>query len=237
MARILVVVTRNADIEEAATGILRSSFGLQGQKCSASSRVFIEAPVYDRLTARLVEMTHKLVIGEPTARSTYMGPVINQKAYQDFQLYSEELNQSGQFITGGKVLLDGDYAKGYFCAPTFVVDLPPDHRLWKTEMFLPITTIARVNNLEEAMARANNVSYGLTAGFYGNHQEAEVFFDQIEAGVTYANRPQGATTGAWPGFQPFGGWKGSGSTGKNAGGLYYLPLYMREQIHTIIERT
>ena len=58
------------------------------------------------------------------------------------------------------------------------------------------------------------------------------FFDQIEAGVTYANRPQGATTGAWPGFQPFGGWKGSGASGKNAGGHYYLPLYMHEQIHT-----
>ena len=68
------------------------------------------------------------------------------------------------------------------------------------------------------MRLANDVNYGLTAGFYGSPQEAEWFFDKIEAGVTYANRPQGATTGAWPGFQPFGGWKGSGATGKNAGG-------------------
>jgi len=62
-----------------------------------------------------------------------------------------------------------------------------------------------------------------------------MFFDIIQAGVTYANRPQGATTGAWPGFQPFGGWKGSGSSGKNAGGHYYLPLYMHEQIRTLIK--
>ena len=101
-------------------------------------------------------------------------------------------------------------------------------------MFLPITTIAKVNNLDEAMKYANDVDYGLTAGFYGSEDEAQWFFDKIEAGVTYANRPQGATTGAWPGFQPFGGWKGSGSSGKNAGGYYYVQLYMHEQIQTYI---
>ncbi len=127
-------------------------------------------------------------------------------------------------------------AKGYFCAPTLVDQLPLDHALWKTEMFVPITTIAQGPNIEEAMRLANDVGYGLTAGFYGSPQEVEWFFDKIEAGVTYANRPQGATTGAWPGFQPFGGWKGSGATGKNAGGLYYLPLYMHEQIRTLVKR-
>jgi 1-pyrroline-5-carboxylate dehydrogenase len=126
-------------------------------------------------------------------------------------------------------------AKGYYCAPTLVADLPLEHRLWKQEMFLPITTLARVKNLDEAMQHANGVQYGLTAGFYGSKEEIAWFFKNIEAGVTYANRPHGATTGAWPGFQAFGGWKGSGSTGKNAGGHYYLPLYMHEQIQTIIE--
>ena len=92
-----------------------------------------------------------------------------------------------------------------------------------------------VKNMDEAMSIANDVNYGLTAGFYGSAEETEWFFDKIEAGVTYANRPQGATTGAWPGFQPFGGWKGSGSSGKNAGGHYYLPLYMHEQIRTLIK--
>jgi 1-pyrroline-5-carboxylate dehydrogenase len=102
-------------------------------------------------------------------------------------------------------------------------------------MFLPITTIAKVKNLEEAMQYGNDVNYGLTAGFYGSEEEVVLFFDKIQAGVTYANRPQGATTGAWPGFQPFGGWKGSGSSGKNSGGRYYLPLYMHEQIRTLIK--
>jgi 1-pyrroline-5-carboxylate dehydrogenase len=160
--------------------------------------------------------------------------VINKSVYQDYQTFVKELAEAGTILTGGKIITDGTLAKGYFCAPTFVTDLPLTHRLWKYEMFLPITTIAKVKSLEEAMKYANDVEYGLTAGFYGSEEEAKWFFDKTEAGVTYANRPQGATTGAWPGFQPFGGWKGSGATGKNAGGHYYLQLYLREQIHTLI---
>ncbi len=229
-----VIVSRNADLERTVTGILRSAFGLQGQKCSACSRIYIESPVYDEVVSRLVEMTNKLVIGNPTDRRVYLGPVVNQSAYQDYQDFTAELAQAGRILTGGKVLLDGEYAKGYFCTPTLVDNLPLNHRLWKHEMFLPISTIARVDSLPEAMHHANNVSYGLTAGFYGSAEETEWFFDQIEASVTYANRPQGATTGAWPGFQPFGGWKGSGSSGKNSGGHYYVQLYMHEQIRTLV---
>jgi 1-pyrroline-5-carboxylate dehydrogenase len=230
-----VIVSRHADLDRAAIGIMRSAFGLQGQKCSAASRVFIEAPVYDQLVERLVDMANKLTIGDPTDRQVYLGPVVNKSSYQDYQDFCKELSQAGTILTGGKVLTDGEYANGYFCAPTFAADVPYDHRLWKHEMFLPITTIGKVNDLDEAMRLANDVDYGLTAGFYGSMDEAKWFFDHIEAGVTYANRPQGATTGAWPGFQPFGGWKGSGSSGKNAGGHYYLPLYLHEQIQTFID--
>jgi 1-pyrroline-5-carboxylate dehydrogenase len=229
------IVSRNADVERAAIGIVRSAFGLQGQKCSACSRVFVEEPIYNALVEKVVELTEKLVVGDPTEREVYMGPVINQSVYKDFQDFTEELSQAGTFLTGGKVLTEGDYGKGYFCAPTLVADVPLDHRLWKHEMFLPITTVAKVADLDEAMQLANDVNYGLTAGFYGSPEETKWFFENIQAGVTYANRPQGATTGAWPGFQPFGGWKGSGSSGKNAGGHYYLPLYMHEQIQTTIE--
>jgi 1-pyrroline-5-carboxylate dehydrogenase len=229
------IVSRSADLERAAIGIVRSAFGLQGQKCSACSRVYIQEAVYDDLVAKLVDLTNKLTIGDPTDRKVYNGPVVNKGSYQDFQNFCEELSQSGKILTGGKVLTEGEYAKGYFCPPTLVVDLPTDHRLWKNEMFLPITTVTKFKKLEEAMQMANDVNYGLTAGFYGSKKEAQWFFESIQAGVTYANRPQGATTGAWPGFQPFGGWKGSGSSGKNAGGHYYLPLYMHEQIRTLVE--
>jgi len=230
------IVSRHANLGDAATGILRSAFGLQGQKCSAASRVLVEAPVYDELLGRLKELTDKLVIGDPTERATYLGPVINNSSYNDFKNFTEEINQAGgKFLTGGHVKTGGMFDKGYYCEPTFVTDLPYEHRLWQYEMFLPITTIGKVNSLDEAMRIANSVNYGLTAGFYGAPAETHWFFDQIEAGVSYANRPQGATTGAWPGFQPFGGWKGSGASGKNGGGLYYVQLYMHEQIRTLVK--
>ncbi len=229
------IVSRHANLEHAALGIVRSAFGLQGQKCSAASRILIEEPVYDEMLERLKALTEKLVIGDPTERATYLGPVINQKAYHDFKSYTEEISQAGgKFLTGGRVKSGGMFDKGYYCEPTLVTDLPYEHRLWQYEMFLPISTIGKVKNLEEAMQIANSVNYGLTAGFYGAEDEAQWFFDKIEAGVTYANRPQGATTGAWPGFQPFGGWKGSGASGKNGGGLYYVQLYMHEQIRTLV---
>ena len=228
-----VIVSQHADLDRAALGIVRSAFGLQGQKCSAASRVLVEAAVFDDLRARLKDITEKLVIGDPTERSVYLGPVINNSSYNDYQNFCMEIySGGGTFLTGGQVLTEGAFAKGYFCQPTFVTDLPFSHRLWKHEMFLPITTIGKVKNLDEAMKEANNVNYGLTAGFFGSEEESGWFFDHIESGVAYANRPQGATTGAWPGFQPFGGWKASGSSGKNSGGRYYLPLYMHEQIQT-----
>ena len=228
------IVSRNADVETAALGIVRSAFGLQGQKCSACSRVLVEEPLYDALVQRLVALTEKLSIGDPTDRSVYLGPVINEKSYTEYQEFVEELRQAGTILTGGKVWTEGALSQGYYCAPTLAADVPYTHRLWKQEMFLPITTVGKVDRLEDAMQIANRVDYGLTAGFYGSEAEAQWFFENIEVGVAYVNRPQGASTGAWPGFQPFGGWKASGATGKNAGGPYYLPLYLREQSQTVI---
>ncbi|MBN2499775.1 MAG: aldehyde dehydrogenase family protein [Anaerolineales bacterium] len=230
-----VIVSNSADLERATQGIVRSAFGNQGQKCSAASRVFIEREVYAELADKLVAATKEIKVGDPTTRGITMGPVINQSAYNDFKSYAEELSQSGNILAGGKVRLDDAMGQGYFCEPTIVGDLPIEHRLWKHEMFVPIVTLHPVDNLDEAMQLANDVDYGLTAGFFGCDEEIDWFFKNIRAGVTYANRPQGATTGAWPGYQPFGGWKGSGSSGKNAGGHHYLQLYMHEQIHTTIE--
>ena len=73
------------------------------------------------------------------------------------------------------------------------------------------------------------------ANSYGAPEEVGWFQENIQAGVTYANRAAGATTGAWPGYQPFGGWKGSGSSGKAIASAYYLPLYMREQSRTVVD--
>lgn len=229
-----VIVSRRADLGRAALGVYRSAFGLQGQKCSATSRVYVERPVKEAFTRRLLALLGETRIGDPTRRENWLGPVINEGAARGYEQYVAELRREGRVLLGGRRLTEGELAKGWYCAPT-LAEAPDGHRLWKHEMFLPIAMIGEVGSLDEAMRKANDVDYGLTAGFYGSKKEAQWFFDHIEAGVCYANRPQGATTGAWPGFQPFGGWKGSGSSGKSAGSLYYVQQYLREQSRTLVE--
>ncbi len=138
-------------------------------------------------------------------------------------------------IYGGNVLTEGDFAHGYFVEPAIVVGLPEDHELVKRELFVPILHVGTFTTLDEALDKANATEYGLTAGFFSKvEEEIQTFFDRIEAGVTYVNRAAGATTGAWPGIQTFGGWKASGSSGKNIGGPHTIQLYGREQSRTRI---
>ena len=229
------VVSRNANLDDAALGIVRAAFGTAGQKCSCTSRVYVEAPVYDDLLERVTRLTNALVIGDPTRRDVYVGPLIRESAYQAFMSYCEELLGVGQILTGGVTLQDEDRAEGFYCAPTVVAGVPLNHRLWKYEMFVPLVMIASVADLEEALAQTNDTVYGLTGGFFGTLEEAQWYFDRIEVGTSYANRSQGASTGAWPGYQDFGGWKGSGASGKGTGGPYYILSYLREQSQTLVE--
>lgn len=228
------IVTRHADLDRAATGIWRSAFGLQGQKCSACSRVLVERAVAPALRERLVAAAESIAVGDPTERSHWMGPVIDERAVERYRRCSERLRAVGRIDTGGHVLDQGALARGCFVAPT-VGQAPRDDALWRDEHFLPLVLVGEVDSLDQAIDEANRSDYGLTAGFYGANDEIEPFLERIEAGVTYVNRPQGATTGAWPGYQPFGGWKASGSTGKAIGSFWYVPLYLREQSQTIVE--
>ena len=229
------IVTAKGDLERAAAGIVRSAFGLTGQKCSALSRVYVEEAVADSLLEKIVDATREIQVGDPCRRDVWMGPVINEAAARKFVGYCAELeNRGGRILVGGEPLIEGEHAHGHFVACT-VAEAPPDHALFAEEMFQPILMVCRVGDLREAVALANESSLGLTGGCYGDDEEVRYFLDHIEAGVLYVNRPQGATTGAWPGYQAFGGWKGSGSTGKAIGSFYYLPLYLREQSHTVVE--
>ncbi len=228
------IVTRNADLDKAVEGVARSAFGFSGQKCSACSRVYVEEPIYDEFIDRLTRRTKELVVGDPTERQTYVGPVIDDRAVSR---YEEALQSAkgGNIRTGGEILSGGVYDRGTYVAPTVVDGLPADHELFKRELFLPFLVVAPVKNLDEALDEANDTEYGLTAGIFSEDKdEINEFFDRIEAGVVYANRKGGSTTGAWPGCQSFAGWKGSGSTGKGGLGPYYVQQFMREQSQTVV---
>jgi 1-pyrroline-5-carboxylate dehydrogenase len=105
-----------------------------------------------------------------------------------------------------------------------------DCPLLAQELFVPLTVVCEVASLNEAIELANSTEYGLTAGLYSeDERDIERFYQHVNAGVLYVNRKAGATTGAWPGVNPFGGWKASGSTGRGSGGPYYVQQFMHEQ--------
>ncbi|MGC4104919.1 MAG: aldehyde dehydrogenase family protein [Thermomicrobiales bacterium] len=224
------IVTKNADLKKAIEGVARSAFGFSGQKCSACSRVYVAREVYDEFVEGLVKRADTMVIGDPTDKEVFVGPVIDESAVARFEEAAALAAKDGHIRFGGNRITDGDLAKGTFVAPTIVDGLPIDHELFKRELFLPFIAVAPVDSLEQALEEANDTEYGLTAGIFTEDEaEIEQFFDTIEAGVVYANRAGGATTGAWPSCQPFCGWKGSGSSGKGALGHRYVPLFLREQ--------
>ncbi|MGA3108868.1 MAG: aldehyde dehydrogenase family protein [Candidatus Bathyarchaeia archaeon] len=233
------IVTSKADIDQAAEGIVRAAFGFGGQKCSACSRVYVEQSVKEKFTAVLKDYTKKLVkLGDPIKKETFLGPLINKGAMETYLQAAEEArNGKGTFLCGGNQVKSDGFENGHFVEPAIVDNLPLTHRLFKDELFVPFLVVGAVGSLDEALELSNNSEYGLCAGIYSkDRNEMKTFFDHVEAGVTYANRRAGATTGAWPGINSFGGWKGSGSTGKSGLGPYYVQQFMREQSRWIVNK-
>jgi 1-pyrroline-5-carboxylate dehydrogenase len=230
------IVSRHADLDEAAEGVMRAAFGFSGQKCSANSRVYVERPVLDEFNQLLVAKTEAITIGDPTRRENWLGPVINRRAVERYDGAVSDARRDGSLLIGGEHVTENGLDQGFFVAPTVAAGLPNDHRLLREELFLPFTVVAPVDSIEEAVRLSNESVLGLTAGLYSEDPtEQRRFLDEIEAGVVYVNRRAGATTGAWPGIQPFGGWKGSTATGKSGGGFYYVQQFMREQSQTIVD--
>lgn len=230
------IVTDKADLKKAAKGVAYAAFGYSGQKCSATSRVLVYKTVKEEFEKLLVEITKSLKVDDPIERSAFVTPVINQSAYEKFIRYSNLAKKDGKVLYGGNVVKVGKYSRGYFVEPTLVTDLPKDHPILTEELFVPILAIIPVDSLEQGIAEANKSEYGLTAGIFSrDKRQIQLFLNRIEAGVVYANRESSATTGAVTGLQPFVGWKYSGSSGKGAGGPYYLFQFLREQAQTVVK--
>ena len=225
------IVMRSADIEKATQGVGRSAFSAQGQKCSACSRVYVHRDIKHRFLDRFIEKLRAVMIGNPLDREVAIGPVINEAAVKRFEVAVKQAkSEGGQIVFGGRRLTDGEREHGYFVEPTVIDALRHDSALFQQELFVPIVLVSEVASLDEAIELANGTDYGLTAGLFSEDEhEIERFFANVHAGVMYVNRRAGATTGAWPGVNPFAGWKASGSTGRGSGGPYYVQQFMREQ--------
>jgi len=215
-----IVVDKEADLELAAQSIVASAFGFSGQKCSACSRAIIVEDVYDQVLNRVVELTRQLHVGDPAEQATFMGPVIDQNAYNKIMEYIEIGKQEGRLMTGG----EGDDSKGFFIQPTVFADVDPNARIMQEEIFGPVVAFAKARNFDQALEIANNTEYGLTGAVISrNRANLEKARHEFHVGNLYFNR---GCTGAIVGYQPFGGFNMSGTDSK-AGGPDYLILHMQ----------
>ena len=212
-----VVVDETADLEAAATGIVASAFGFQGQKCSAGSRAIVVEQVYDEVLQKIIEKTQQLSIGDVTQPNIYMGPVVDENAMKKILEYIEVGKQEGRLVLGGK-----HEGPGYFIEPTVFADVDPEARIAKEEIFGPVLAVIKARDFDDALRIANNTEYGLTGSVYTNDQQrTRQAKEEYHVGNLYFNRK---CTGALVGIHPFGGFNMSGTDSK-AGGPDYLLLF------------
>lgn len=231
-----VIVSDEAELDGAVEGVMNGAFSFSGQKCSATSRVYVHEDVIDEFTDQLVAETKQLSIGPAEERDTVVSPLINNSALERYETITEQARTDGTVHTGGAVVSDDTLPEGRYVEPTVVTDIPHEHELARDEHFLPFVTIHPISNLQEGIEKSNDSDYGLCAGLFSqDDDEIDRWFNEIESGMCYVNRSQSATTGALVQAQPFGGWKFSGTTGKFAGGYWYLQQFMREQSRTLVK--
>jgi len=217
-----IVVDASADLDEAATAIVQSAFGYQGQKCSAGSRAIVHKDVYDEMLKRIVEKTEKLAVGLPEHNAA-IGPVIDDKAYRTILAYIDIGKTEGRLVAGGNAA-GGD---GYYIEPTVFADVSPDARIMREEIFGPVLAVCKADSFKEAVDIFNGTEYGLTGSvFAANRKHLEYARKHMHCGNLYFNRK---CTGALVGVHPFGGFNMSGTDSK-AGGRDYLLLFTQAKV-------
>ncbi|OQP05671.1 aldehyde dehydrogenase [Geobacillus sp. 46C-IIa] len=210
-----VIVMDDADLTLAVDGIVWSAFGTSGQRCTACSRVIVHERVKQELERRLLEAVKTLKIGDGLDETVKVGPVIHEEALQKIDRYVHIGREEGaKLLVGGHILREGDYARGFYYAPTIFTDVTPDMRIAREEIFGPVVSIISVRSLDEAIAVNNGVDYGLSSAIF-TRDVNNVFraMRDLDTGIVYVNA---GTTGAEI-HLPFGGTKGTGNGHRDSG--------------------
>jgi len=217
------VVLEDADLELATDHAIAGGLGESGQRCTATSRIIVVKSIADEFVALLKQKVENLNVGNPIEEGTQMGPVIDQGSMESILNYIEiAKKENGVLVTGGDRLTEGDYAHGYFVAPTIFRNITPDMTIAQGEIFGPVISVMEVDSFDQAMEWANNVEYGLSSTIYTNDLEKSMqFINNIEAGFTHVNMP---STYSEPQF-PFGGIKGTGIGGYREVGSTAIDFY------------
>ncbi|HET8772524.1 MAG TPA: L-glutamate gamma-semialdehyde dehydrogenase [Thermoanaerobaculia bacterium] len=217
----IIVDREYANLDDAASAVVASAFGFQGQKCSACSRAIIDEAIYDRIVPMIVEKTKALRIGDPSTAEAQVGPVVNEKAMKTIKGYIDKgTGEGGKLLAGGNV----DPANGYFVEPTVIGDVDPKGTIAQEEIFGPVLAIIKAKDFDDALFIANDTQFGLTgAVFTDNEEKLDRAREEFFVGNLYLNRK---CTGALVGVHPFGGFNMSGTDSK-AGGRDYLGLFLQ----------
>jgi len=215
-----IVVDREADLDEAAAGIVASAYGFQGQKCSACSRAIIHQDVYDVMIERIVERTQQLLQGDPRNPEVHQGPVADENAFKSILNYIEIGKTEGRLVLGGGPSPLAAETGGYFIEPTIFADVDSRARIGQEEIFGPVLAIMKARDFEDAIRIANDTEFGLTGSVYSrNRANLEYARRHFFVGNLYLNRK---STGALVGVHPFGGFNMSGTDSKTGGHDYLL---------------
>jgi aldehyde dehydrogenase (NAD+) len=203
-----LVVLADADLERAVDAAILGAYSCSGQWCTSTSRSIIEAPVYAAFLDRLVAEVEKITVGNGLDERTRMGPVAGPQQYRTILDYLEIGKREGaRLCVGGNALTDGEYANGYFIAPTVFADVTPEMRIAREEIFGPVLSVLRAQDFADAIYQANATTYGLASSIYTkNLAKAHRFIEESEVGLCHVNMPT-----AWKEPQlEFGGIKDSG---------------------------
>lgn len=213
------IVMDDADLDLALEGVLWGAFGTTGQRCTATSRLILHEKVHDRFLDMLVRRAGALRLGDGLRPNVDVGPCINEGQQKIVQGYVEVgLKEGARIALGGEIPRDPALAKGWFYTPTVFVDVKPEHRIAKEEIFGPVLSVIRVKSLQEAVQVLNNTIYGLSSSIYtSNVNSAFSAIRDIKAGITYINAP---TIGA-EAHMPFGGVKQTGNGHREGGWTVY----------------
>lgn len=215
-----ILVNDDADIDAAASGVVASAFGFQGQKCSACSRAIVHEAVYGPFLDLVKAKTEALTQGPADDPANHCGPVISAKAQQTIAAYIETGKREGRLLTGG-----GDLAEnGYYVQPTVIADVGRSARIFQEEIFGPVLAITKADSFDHGLELVNDSDYGLTGAVYTrNPANLEKARRHFHVGNLYLNRK---CTGAMVGAHPFGGFNMSGTDSK-AGGPDYLLQFLQ----------
>jgi aldehyde dehydrogenase (NAD+) len=205
------VVLADADLELAAEHVARGAFLSAGQKCTATSRVIAEQPVFEELRERVAELARTWPVGDPLDAATKVGPLSSQAQLDTVSGYLElAKREDARFVAGGGRLDNG----GYFVEPTVLADLSPASRVVREEIFGPVAALLPAGSYEEAVALANDTPFGLTAALFTRDLgKALRFARDVRAGVVKVNQESAGLE-----FQaPFGGMRQSSSGSREQG--------------------